>query len=146
MFVIAGTNTTDEVGRTRTFIVPSGDITGYCNAPFPMQLTGGDKQGMQPMGKWMTDAEKGEFVKVVEGRFRSGTVGRDEILRTKMDLDTTEAQMQAALAEERAASANEIAAAASVKNARYMLWSVIAAAVSAVASLVSTAIAVFGHH
>lgn len=98
------------------------------------------------MSRWMTDAEKAEFIKVVESRFRSGTVGRDEILRTKMDLDTTEAQMQAALAEERAANANEIAAAASVKNARYMLWSVIAAPVSAVASLVSTAIAVFGHH
>jgi hypothetical protein len=58
----------------------------------------------------------------------------------------TDAQMQAALAEERAAIATEIAAKASVENARYMFWSVAAAAVSALASLASTAIAVFAYH
>jgi SOS response regulatory protein OraA/RecX len=98
------------------------------------------------MGNWISDAEKTELVKVVESRFRSGTVGRDEILRAKMDLGVADAQMQAAVAEERAAIATEVAAKASVRNARYMLWSVIAAAVSAIASLASTAIAVFGHH
>jgi hypothetical protein len=42
--------------------------------------------------------------------------------------------------------ASQIAAKASVKNAKYVRWSVIAAAVSAIASLASTIISVLGHH
>jgi hypothetical protein len=34
MFAIEGANTADEVGRTSTFIVPSGNITVYCNRAF----------------------------------------------------------------------------------------------------------------
>jgi hypothetical protein len=44
----------------------------------------------------------------------------------------------------KATEAQEGAAKAAKQNAKYMLWSVIAAAVSAIASLASTAIAVFG--
>jgi hypothetical protein len=60
-----------------------------------------------------------------------------------LEIEIAEAQNRAALAEERAAIATEIAANASVKNARYMLWSVIAAAVSAFGSLASAIIAGF---
>jgi hypothetical protein len=48
-------------------------------------------------------------------------------------------QIESTEVDKRSAAANE-------RNARYMLWSVIAAAISAIASLISTAIAVFGHH
>jgi outer membrane protein TolC len=41
------------------------------------------------MGKWLSDQEKQELVKAAEGRFRNGTIGRDDVLRAKMDLDMT---------------------------------------------------------
>lgn len=80
--------------------------------------------------------------------------------QTEWQVKAAEAQIEAAGAEKEAARAATIAAtaegdaaraaidtaAATKQNAKYMLFSVIAAAVSAVASLASTAIAVFGHH
>lgn len=98
------------------------------------------------MAPWMSDADKAELLDLMKNRFRMGQIGKEEILRAEMALDTTEAQMRAALAEESASAATKVAADASVKNARYMLWSVIAATISAFASLGSTAIAVFGRH
>lgn len=98
------------------------------------------------MAPWMSDADKAELLELMKNRLRMGQIGKEEILRAQMALDTTEAQMRAALAEESASAATKVAADASVKNARYMLWSVIAAAVSAIASLASTTVAVFGHH
>jgi hypothetical protein len=90
------------------------------------------------------------------------SAGMAEIARrqTEWQIKAAEAQVQAAEAEKEAARAATNAAtaesdaaraaietaAATNRNARYMLWSVIAAAVSAIASLASTAIAVFGHH
>ena len=79
--------------------------------------------------------------------------------QTEWQIKAAEAQIEAAAAEKDAAQAATVAAAvggdaaqaaietaaATKRNAQYMLLSVIAAAVSAVASLASTAIAVFGH-
>jgi outer membrane protein TolC len=84
------------------------------------------------MSTWMSDAEKRELLTILENRYRNGAGQRDDILRVKMELEATEAQWRAAIAGER--------------NAKYMLWSIVGAAVSAVAALISTAIAVFGHH
>jgi hypothetical protein len=82
---------------------------------------------------------------MLTNQFKTGfNVGADTILRAKMDLEVADAQVRAAMAEERAAAATEIAANASIKNARYMLWSVVAAAVSAVGSL-GAAIVAFAH-
>jgi hypothetical protein len=50
--------------------------------------------------------------------------------RTVMQFRATDLQARAAKAEERAAAASERAAEATARNTRYMLWSVIAAAVS----------------
>lgn len=90
------------------------------------------------------------------------SAGTVEIARrqTEWQIKATQAQVEAAEAEKEAARAATAAAkaeteaaqaatdtaAATRMNARYMLWSVLAAAISAFASLVSTAIAVFGHH
>jgi len=98
------------------------------------------------MSPWMSEVGKEKLLTVMKNRVKMGQIAEEDLLRAEMALDTAEAQMRAALAEERAARANETAASASEKNARYMLWSVIAAAVSAIASLVSTGIAVFGHY
>ena len=98
------------------------------------------------MSYWMSDQQKNELLTFVNERRQVGEVNQEDILRTRMDLEATDAQMKAAVAEERAAVATERAADATVRNARYMLWSVIAAAISAIASLGSTTIAVFWHH
>jgi hypothetical protein len=66
--------------------------------------------------------------------------------RTVMQFRTTDFQARAAKAEEKAAAASERAAEATAQNARYMLWSVIAAAVSPFGSLASAMIAAFSHH
>jgi hypothetical protein len=66
--------------------------------------------------------------------------------QTKAQIAASDAQIEAARAETKAANAAITSAHAAEKNAKYMLWSVIAAALSAVASLISTAIAVFGQH
>jgi len=94
----------------------------------------------------MRAEDKHNLLILLPKRMKLSEASTEDWLRAKMDLENTEAQTQAAIAEERAAIASEKAADASIKNARYMLWSVIAAALSAVGSLVSTALAVFGHH
>jgi hypothetical protein len=98
------------------------------------------------MSYWMSDQQKNELLVLLHHRQKMGGVTQEDILRTRMDLETVDAQMKAAAAEEKAAIASERAADATIRNARYMLWSVVAAAVSAIASLGSTAIAVFWHH
>jgi outer membrane protein TolC len=81
----------------------------------------------------MDQADKTELLEIINSKFNSGMgVDRSDILRTKMELETAESQLRSAIASER--------------NARYMLWAVIAAAVSALASLASTAIVVLEHH
>jgi hypothetical protein len=95
---------------------------------------------------FMSEAEKQELLVVLVNRQRSGNATREDFLRTKLEIEGSLTQLRAAEAEEIAAGASERAAEASIRNAKYMLWSVIAAAVSALASLGSTAIAVFGHH
>jgi hypothetical protein len=65
--------------------------------------------------------------------------------RTVMQFRATDFQVRAAKAEERAAAASERAAEATAQNTRYMLWSVIAAALSAFGSLAAV-IAAFSHH
>jgi PHD/YefM family antitoxin component YafN of YafNO toxin-antitoxin module len=94
----------------------------------------------------MQDEEKGRLIVLTRDKFEGGMISSEELLRTKMELEILEAQVAAAKAEERAAIAAEIAANASVKNARYVLYSVYAAAISAIVAMISTAIAVFGHH
>jgi hypothetical protein len=84
----------------------------------------------------MDQADKTELLEIINSKFSSGMgVDRSDILRTKMELETAESQLRLL----RSAIASE-------KNARYMLWAVIAAAVSALASLASTAIVVLEHH
>jgi outer membrane protein TolC len=83
------------------------------------------------MSVWFNDAEKADLLAILDNRYKSGAGQRDDVLRAKMALENTEAQMRAAAASER--------------NATYMLWSVIAATVSAFASLASVLILVFAH-
>jgi hypothetical protein len=63
--------------------------------------------------------------------------------QTVMQFSTTDAQVKAANAEELSARASERAAEATIINARYMLWSVVAAAISAAASLGATLISLW---
>jgi hypothetical protein len=97
------------------------------------------------MSYWMNDQQKNDLLIFLNNRQKVGEANQEDLLRTRMDLEAVDAQTKAAVAEERAAVATEIAANATVKNARYMFWSVIAAAVSAIASLGSTAITVLWH-
>jgi hypothetical protein len=94
------------------------------------------------MSGFMSEAEKQELLVSVLKRGKGSITPREEFLRTKLEIDSGLTQLRAAEAEEKAAVASEKVADASAKNAKYMLWSVIAAAVSAIVSLVSTAIAV----
>lgn len=73
-----------------------------------------------------------DLVRIARNRYNSGMGQKDDIIRAQIELELADAQLKSARASE--------------SNARYMLWSVIAAAISAFASLASTAIAVFGHH
>jgi hypothetical protein len=92
----------------------------------------------------MQDAEKTGLLKLLESREHSAA-NREDFLRTKMHLDAIEAQTRAAIAEERAATALELAANAAVKNNRYLLATLVAAAISAVAALLITVIALVAH-
>jgi len=80
----------------------------------------------------MQDAEKTGLLKLLESREHSAA-SREEFLRTKMHLEAIEAQMRAAIAEERAAAA-KLAANAAVKNVRYLLATAVAAGLSAAVS------------
>lgn len=80
--------------------------------------------------------------------------------QTEWQIKAAQAQVEAAEAEKEAARAATVAAkaesdaakaaidtaTATKKNVQYMLWSVVTDAISALASLASTAIAVFGRH
>jgi|HubBroStandDraft_6_1064221.scaffolds.fasta_scaffold972276_2 hypothetical protein len=83
------------------------------------------------MTVWLTKEEKDRWIAVVTNRFKSGTASADDILKTKMELDALETTTKAATASER--------------NARYMLWSTIFAAISAVAALGSAIITLIRH-
>jgi hypothetical protein len=96
------------------------------------------------MSPWIQDAEKKGLLKLLESREHSAA-NREDFLRTKMHLEAIEAQTRAAIAEERAATAVELAANASVKNSRYLLATVVAAAISAVTSLLAIVIALIAH-
>lgn len=81
----------------------------------------------------MEKEDRDLLLSILTNQYKSGfPTTQVDILRTKMELETADAQLRSANASE--------------KNATYMLWSVVAAALSAVASLASTAIVVFGHH
>jgi hypothetical protein len=81
----------------------------------------------------MDKAEQDKFLKMLTNQYNAGAgVTALDLLRSKMELETADAQLRSAIASE--------------KNAQYMLWSVVAAALSALASLASTIIAVFVHH
>jgi hypothetical protein len=92
----------------------------------------------------MQDAEKTGLLKLLESREHSAA-NREDFLRAKMHLEGIEAQTRAAIAQERAAAAVELAAQAAAKNNRYMLATVVAAAISAVTSLLIMVIAVVAH-
>jgi outer membrane protein TolC len=70
--------------------------------------------------------EMRELVKLLENEFDAGLVPRAEVIRAKIDVAVAEAQIQSAIATE--------------YNARYMLWSVIIAAIAAVISAASVLI------
>jgi hypothetical protein len=80
----------------------------------------------------MDKTDQDELLQILNNQFKAGFSNRVDILRAKMELETADSQLRSATASER--------------NAQYMLWSVVAAAVSALASLASTIIAVFVHH
>jgi hypothetical protein len=62
----------------------------------------------------MDKTDQGSLLNLLENQFRSGGRSQEDILRTKMELETANSQLRSAIASER--------------NAKYMLWSVIAAA------------------
>ena len=72
-------------------------------------------------------------------------IGMAELQRrnTKAQLDASKAQIEAADAETNAAQAAIKSADASERNARYMLWSVVVAAVAAACSAASAAISAY---
>lgn len=67
------------------------------------------------------------------------TAGMAELTRRQIvsQIESTQAQTRAAIAEERAAEAAASTAASTERNARYMRWSVFAAAASAFGSLLA---------
>jgi outer membrane protein TolC len=75
----------------------------------------------------MEKADQDDLLNAVEERFNVGERTREDILRTKMELETAGSLLRSAIASER--------------NAKYILWSVIAAAISAIASLGAAVIA-----
>jgi hypothetical protein len=81
-----------------------------------------DYTASQPPGHWTHSAGMAEFTR----------------RQTQAQLDACQAQIAAANAEERAANAAVETAQHAQRNAKYMLWSVIAAAASALISLIST--------
>jgi hypothetical protein len=80
----------------------------------------------------MKSEEVEDFIRILENEYKAGLLPKAIIYRTKLEIETAESEHRSAVASER--------------NAKYMLWSVVAAAVSAIASLISTVIVVFGHH
>jgi hypothetical protein len=72
-------------------------------------------------------------------------IGMAEILRrqTKAQIDASEAQIVAAEVETRAADAAVKSSVATERNATYMLWSVIIAAIAALASAFSAALSAY---
>jgi hypothetical protein len=92
----------------------------------------------------VTEEEKRQVLEVLDRQIGSGSwSAREAAVRMKLEIEVAEAQNRAAVAGERAALATETAAKASVKNAQYMLWSVIVAAAAAVFSLASAIVAGF---
>jgi hypothetical protein len=87
---------------------------------------------------FMSEAEKQELLVIMVNQLKNGAGTREDFLRTKLEVDSSLIQLRAAEAEEKAAIASERAADASGRNAKYMLWSVGLAALSALISLVST--------
>src|SRR5262249_8574933 len=78
--------------------------------------------------KWIGDSMPGST---------NHTAGMAELTRRQIlsQIESTQAQTRAAIAEERAAEAATSTAASTERNARYMRWSVFAAAASALGSL-----------
>jgi outer membrane protein TolC len=72
-----------------------------------------------------------EIEKLTEAEFNSGEMSRSDRLLTIVQVQAAEAQKSAANAAKR--------------NATYMLWSVIAAAISAVITAAGVAFSVFSH-
>ena len=92
----------------------------------------------------MLDAEKTGLLKLLENREHSAA-SREELLRTKMQLEAIDAQTRAAIAEERAAAAIELAVNAAAKNTRHMLATAVAAGISAVACLLIMVVLLVTH-
>lgn len=107
-------------------------------------MPAGDKEGNQ-MAKEAIDMTLEELAQ--QRNFRADSsphlAANAEIIRrqTAAQLGAAGAQIEAANAEKRAADAAVNSAGATRLNAKYMLWSVIAAAVSAGASAICTLIA-----
>ena len=89
------------------------------------------KAALDDLANWTGGAQPGSI---------NHTAGMAELTRRQIvgQIEATEAQRRAAAAEERAADAAIEGAAATNLNAKYMLWSVIAAATSTFIALVST--------
>jgi hypothetical protein len=82
------------------------------------------------MSIWMSDEHKKELLRLKENMYKAGFAPIEDILRSEMELEALEAQI-------RAAAATEV-------NAKYMLWSVIVAALAAFGSAASAYFAWFG--
>ena len=80
------------------------------------------------MSYWMSDKQKNDLPVLLNTRYEYSSANQKDILRARMDLEASEAQTRAAASEQKAAVASEKAAEATIRNARYMLWSVMAAA------------------
>jgi hypothetical protein len=98
----------------------------------------------------MERAEVGERLSTMLRQAAASAEGQTEItLRnpqdkaTKAQREAIEAQRQAAEASVASAKAAEKAAVAMERNAKYMLWSVFVAAISAIASAVATGLSVW---
>jgi phosphoribosylformylglycinamidine (FGAM) synthase-like enzyme len=80
----------------------------------------------------MDEKEKRDLLLMMENQFNAGyKVTKADIIKAKIDFEVAESQIRSAVASE--------------QNARYMLWSTIAAAISAIASVAAVLIGVLGH-
>jgi hypothetical protein len=84
------------------------------------------------MTEWLSEEDKEKWVALVNSRLKIGIDGPEDVLKTKMELHAAEVAMRVAIASER--------------NAKYMLWATIFAALSAVGALGSAIITLVMRH
>jgi len=95
---------------------------------------GHPRAGGHTMTEWLSKEDKKQLVVQAMERWNAGFVGgpTNDVLKAKMELEAIEAATRAANASER--------------NAKYMLWATVFAAISAVASFLAVIVPLLSKH